>query len=282
MIRYFVLCMWLGHYIVDAGNLIVKGGLTAGTSGDFTIDEEDLEEVFEVTRSTIKQFDPSNKRSSYVTPTARAGSSGQKDQGFKYKTLTPKNTDDSKVYLPKPESIFVYNTEVSPNRFLDLDSHIRTEHTDELYSTVAKLENMVRVLGALLGLDFEVFGNALLYDREAWALIESIKAGSVPVYLPGDLYVGGEGEIDTRESTEVGQYCDAYTGTSNALSTSAWIQRHIFSNGGTPRVIGRDSTASRARWDTQTYAKSKRGTSADFQTGNWKNGESRPGSDVCN
>lgn len=276
-----VLCCCLGMYVDAAQNLIVKGGLTAGVNGDFTIDEEDLEEVYEVTRTSIKEYDPTNKRTSYVTPQIRTGSSGQKEQGFKYKALKPKNNLQSKAYLPQSGNVFIYNSNVSPPRFLDLDSHIRTEHTDELYASVAKLSNAVNVLGALLGFDFDDFGEALVYDREAWALIESIKAGSVPVYIPGDLYVGGDAEIATRETTEVGQYCDAYNGDGSVMSTSVWIQRYVFSNGGQPRVIGRGSAASRARWDTQEYQKRKRGESADFLTGDWKNGEARPGLNIC-
>ena len=102
-----------------------------------------------------------------------------------------------------------------------------------LKKKLSKAKTAIRILGALLGLNMKDLREVLTFDRETVAFIESIKSGAVPVYVPGDMFVGETLEVNTNDAVNMPSFCDAWSGTNDdnaavsAKGTTDWILENV-------------------------------------------------------
>jgi hypothetical protein len=230
--------------LADAGSFEVNGdfqaGASEGTTGQrsFTIKSEDLSDVYDYTAAELdSSFTPDDavatdgkvkftqKKKSDVAATG--GQTGE--QGMKYKHFVPRDVTTSTVYLPNTANTFVHDSD-GP---ILLEGWIRKTFVADIKKELKQTQNAIRVLGALLGLDMKTLREVLTFDRETMAFVESIKAGAIPVYVPGDLFVAKTAEINTDADVDKPSFCDAWSGTGQAgtKGTTDWVLQDIMGYG---------------------------------------------------
>jgi len=153
---------------------------------------------------------------------------------FKYASMQPNKhvggaVDSSRVFLPQETYLWCATPDDNaPARFENLDDHIKST------SQATKIQRALALLFALLGHDYtETFHDTLETQSSFNNMLGSIKAGGIPVYLPGDLFVSGDAEMSTASDPAARQYCtqfldsDTYdvaggTAMKTAASNPAW------------------------------------------------------------
>lgn len=251
--KYALVVIMMGSLrgLADAGSFEVNGDFQAGASEgitgqrSFTIKSEDLADVSDYTAAELdSSFTPDNavatdgkvkftqKKKSDVPATG--GQPGE--QGMKYKHFVPRDVDTSTVYLPNTANTFVHDSD-GP---ILLEGWIRKTFVADIKKELKQTQNAIRVLGALLGLDMKTLREVLTFDRETMAFVESIKAGAIPVYLPGDLFVAKTAEINTNADVNKPSFCDAWSGTgqSGTKGTTEWVLQDILGYGQTGSSSG--------------------------------------------
>lgn len=267
-----------------AGTFEVNGNFAAGGSESeraFTIrndetldaandfDSNDLAAAFNPDDAT---YDSTAAEISFTqTLTTKQGrSQTSSEAGLKYKHFVPrdKTASGSTIYLPHINNVFLHEPNGTPIR---LEGWIRKTFIAPLKKEIKQSQNAVRVLGALLGLDLKKLREVLTFDRETVALVESIKTGAVPVFIPGDLFVAKTAEINTDEDAEKPSFCDAFSGAGGtSRGTSQWILEEIMgfgaSSGASRRIriktVDKDASATgnNQRWDNSAAFTADAGT----------------------
>lgn len=229
-------------------NFQVNGGFSAGLEEGgvrpFSIGDTNLEaaDVFD-DDDLAKQFDPKDASvdsNGKVTFTAVKQADSTKrisartnKPGFEYKHMKPKDNaaDGSSFYLPHINNIYVHENDGTAVRAIRLDGWIRKAIITELKQEIKQNQNAIRVLGAFFGLNMRQLKDVLTFDRETVAFVESVKSGSIPVYIPGDMFVGEKLEVNTNDSPNVPSFCDAWNGASetgtDAKGTTDWILKNV-------------------------------------------------------
>lgn len=188
---------------------------------------------------------------------------------MKYKHFVPREPSTSTVYLPNTANTFVHDSD-GP---ILLEGWIRKTFVADIKKELKQTQNAIRVLGALLGLDMKTMRDVLTFDRETMAFVESIKAGAVPVYVPGDLFVAKTAEINTNSDDSMPSFCDAWSGTGQGgtKSTTAWVMQDIMGYGSDGKSTGVniktadvagdfvDGSSDARRWDDKTAFASDKG-----------------------
>lgn len=285
----------LGVQSVYSFNFQVNGGFSAGPKENgerpFTIGDTNLEavDVFDDSDLT-KQFDPKDASFNSVNGKVTFSAGRQTDQskrinartneqGFKYKHMKPKDNSasGSSLYLPHIDNLYVHETDGDTVRAIRLDGWIRKTIITEIKQEIKQNQNAIRVLGAFFGLNMRLLKDVLTFDRETVAFVESIKAGSIPVYIPGDMFVGETLQVNTNDAQEVPSYCDAWSGASasgtSARGTTDWILRNVMGFGGTDpnqrelKIVqvdadndDLDNNAKYKRWDNKAAFNNDKGT----------------------
>lgn len=234
----------------------IRNDETLDAANDF--DSNDLASAFNPDDAT---YDSSAGEITFTqtlsTKQGRGSSSSQ--SGLKYKHFVPrdKTASGSTIYLPHINNVFLHEPNGAAIR---LEGWIRKTFVAPLKKEIKQSQNAIRVLGALLGLDLKKLRQVLTFDRETVALIESIKTGSVPVFIPGDLFVAKTAEINTDGEADKPSFCDAFSGAGGtSRGTSQWILEEIMGFGassGTSRRIqiktvdkAASATSTNRRWD---------------------------------
>ena len=289
----FASCISMVH---GQGSFDVNGDFAAGAQDGseraFTIKNENLDDTDVFEESDLQSaFDPTQatlgddgKVAFNLNAQRRQVGNDQGDgSGLKYKHFVPRNTGDSKLFMPQPGNVFVYD-----NAYLPLEDWIRKTVVAPLKKEIKQSQNAIRVLGALLGLNLKSLREVLTFDRETLALIESIKAGAIPVYIPGDLYVASNAQINTNAAPEVPSFCDAWSGVGNTdgdtRGTTDWILKEVFkftSTGTRTNAIeikaGGDSDTyvggNAARWDNREAFTTERDALCQGNAGRCTNGQ---------
>ena len=242
--KYALVVIMMGSLcgLADAGSFEVNGdfqaGAAEGDSRSFTIKAEALSAVSDYTAAELdSSFTPDDavatdgkvkftqKKKSDVAATR--GQTGK--QGMKYKHFVPRDVTTSTVYLPNTANTFVHDSD-GP---ILLEGWIRKTFVADIKKELKQTQNAIRVLGALLGLDMKTLREVLTFDRETMAFVESIKAGAIPVYVPGDLFVAKTAEINTDADVDKPSFCDAWSGTgqSGTKGTTEWVLQDIMGYG---------------------------------------------------
>lgn len=240
----------LGVQSVYSFNFQVNGGFSAGPKENgerpFSIGDTNLDavDVFDDNDLT-KQFNPKDASidsdgkvtfsAGRQTDQTKRINARTNEQGFKYKHMKPKDNSasGSSLYLPHIDNLYVHETDVNTNtvRAIRLDGWIRKTIITEIKQEIKQNQNAIRVLGAFFGLNMRLLKDVLTFDRETVAFVESVKAGSIPVYIPGDMFVGETLQVNTNDAQEVPSYCDAWSGASasgtDARGTTDWILRNV-------------------------------------------------------
>ena len=206
-----------------------------------------------------------------ATKQGRSQTSSQ--AGLKYKHFVPrdKTASGSTIYLPHINNVFLHEPNGTPIR---LEGWIRKTFIAPLKKEIKQSQNAVRVLGALLGLDLKKLREVLTFVRETVALVESIKTGAVPVFIPGDLFVAKTAEVNTQDDIDKPSFCDAFSGAGGtSRGTSQWILEEIMGFGagsGASRRIqiqtvdkAGSATGNNQRWDNTAAFNTDAGSRSD-------------------
>ena len=272
MYRIFFLCLLgVNVYASNEYRLKVHGGLEAGNNGDFTIKGEtpepfvdyDLTSVREKIKKTsieIKEGVPDKRkdvkekvRESKIekeqeksdSGRRRLLSEGQQEDGFKYSNMMPRNPNTTQMYMPADNNTRVYDPETG--EYITLGGWIYTKMVP-LIEDVTYLSNAVKVLGALMGIDIRALESALMGEKETYILLERIKKGDIPIFIPGKMYVGEATEVGVDGASDAPQYCSAFRGN---YSTATWIRKHLWNNiTDTDNLNSTKSADETQRWDT--------------------------------
>lgn len=237
-------------------NFEVNGGFSAGDEEDYTDEngQPAKRRPFSIERTVLEQvqdfeendmnaaFDPTNAQvsSGRVTfdvdasaqtrsVTQESAHSGQQS-GFQFKHVKPRDSSigGSTMYLPHINNIYVHDADGTAIR---LEGWIRKTLIAPLKKEIKQSQNAIRILGALLGLNMKDLREVLTFDRETVAFIESIKSGAIPVYIPGDVFIGEYLEVNTNDAPDMPSFCDAWSGASaeasNAKGTTDWILENV-------------------------------------------------------
>ena len=243
--KYAMVLMIMGSLrgLADAGNFEVNGDFQAGASEgngqrSFTIKAQELAQYSDYTAAALdSSFDPDDavvthgkvKFTHTKTSSVKANSTRSDEQGMKYKHFIPRAAGDSRMYLPNTENTFIHDSGAP----ILLEGWIRKTFVADIKKELKQTQNAIRVLGALLGLDMKTMREVLTFDRETMAFVESIKAGTVPVYIPGDLFVAKSAEINTNDSEDMPSFCDAWSGTgqNGTKGTTDWVLQDLMGYG---------------------------------------------------
>lgn len=271
----FVIMMASLRGLADAGSFEVNGdfqaGAAEGNERSFTIKAESLVAVKDYTAAELdSSFTPDDAEATdgkvtftqKKTSDAAATRAQDNQQGMKYKHFVPREPSTSTVYLPNTANTFVHDS-AGP---ILLEGWIRKTFVADIKKELKQTQNAIRVLGALLGLDMKTMRDVLTFDRETMAFVESIKAGAVPVYVPGDLFVAKTAEINTNSDDSMPSFCDAWSGTGQGgtKSTTAWVMQDIMGYGSSGKSTGVniktadvegafvDGSSAARRWDDKT------------------------------
>ena len=258
MKRVFILALLrLAPAMAGSYNFEVNGGFSAGDEEDmgggvkrrpFTIEATDLEPVQDFQERDLQAaFDPANADvdttdrkvtfdvNNVVNTQTRANVEDKRtnQQGFQFKHVKPRDpsTGGSTMYLPHVNNIYVHETDGESVRAIRLEGWIRKTFIAPLKQELKQSQNAARILGALLGLNMKDLREVLTFERETVAFIESIKSGAIPIYVPGDMFVGESLEVNTNAAADMPSFCDAWSGAtasaSNAKGTTDWILENV-------------------------------------------------------
>ena len=260
MKRVFILALLrLAPAMAGSYNFEVNGGFSAGDEEDytdengqlakrrpFTIETTNLEPVQDFQERDLQAaFDPANANvtdhkvtfdvDNVVSAQTRADVEvlRRNEQGFQFKNVKPRDpsTGGSTMYLPHVNNIYVHETDGESVRAIRLEGWIRKTFIAPLKKELKQSQNAARILGALLGLNMKDLREVLTFERETVAFIESIKSGAIPIYVPGDMFVGESLEVNTNAAADMPSFCDAWSGAtasaSNAKGTTDWILENV-------------------------------------------------------
>ena len=260
MKRVFILALLrLAPAMAGSYNFEVNGGFSAGDEEDytdengqlakrrpFTIETTNLEPVQDFQERDLQAaFDPANANvtdhkitfdvNNVVNTQNRADvvNTRPNEQGFQFKNVKPRDpsTGGSTMYLPHVNNIYVHETDGESVRAIRLEGWIRKTFIAPLKQELKQSQNAARILGALLGLNMKDLREVLTFERETVAFIESIKSGAIPIYVPGDMFVGESLEVNTNAAADMPSFCDAWSGAtasaSNAKGTTDWILENV-------------------------------------------------------
>ena len=115
-----------------------------------------------------------------------------------------------------------------------------------LLEDLSYLKNAVKILGALLGLDMAQLEIPLIGEKEAYILLERVKNGDIPIFVPGDLFVDNILETGMDEEEKLPQYCSAFRGN---YSTAGWIRNNLWQNMTTSDLSHTVDVSASERWD---------------------------------
>jgi len=228
----------------------VYGGLEAGSNSEFTIKGETLADVvvyeyvdirksIRKSKIELKQNAADERKNvkSNVAATAkrkrsdeslgwgRLGSEeGGTYDGFKYSHMMPLDANDTRVYLPTGDNIMIMDSETG--NYTTLTGTIMKALVPVI-EDAAYLRNAVKIMGALLGIDMSMLDVALTGDKETYILLERIKNGDVPIFIPGNLFVAKKIEVGTEGVDDEPQFCSVFKGN---YSTANWIRTILWDN----------------------------------------------------
>jgi len=250
MLRW--LCVLTLLYSVSADNVIfrVNGGLEAGSDGDFTIkggetlvavvdyDYTEVRNNIVKAKVALSQTDKDVRIgvSEKVTDAKREAEESQDNlqsrrrltdstvEGFKYNHMLPRNATTTKMYLPTGDNVMIMDRETG--NFTTLTGTL-LKNIVPLIEDVTYLRNAMKVMGALFGLDMSELDVALRGDKETYILLERIKRGDIPLFVPGAMYINKEFEVNVEGWASEPQYCPAFSGE---YSTTSWIRTELWNN----------------------------------------------------
>lgn len=287
-VSLYLLAIFAAAVHADTYRFEVNGGFSAGDAEDdgsggqrrpFSIEPAELEDVQVFEEADLnKAFDPTGasvsggKVTFSETKTTRAAGArpsnqqGQQ-QGFQFKHMKPRDTsaEGSTMYLPHIDNTYVHETEGNSVRPIRLEGWILKTIVTPLKKEIKQSQNAIRVLGALLGLNMKDLREVLTFDRETVAFIESVKSGAVPIYVPGDVFVGETLEVNTNDAPNMPSFCDAWSGandataTNDAKGTTDWILENVMGfdlQGGARgelKIVQVDSTVTDLSGDNKKY-----------------------------
>lgn len=265
-----ILLSFLGVNAYASTVFKVHGGLQAGTDGGFTIQGETLEPPVEYDLNTIRgqikkasieikdgvadqRKDVVDKVKDSKTNRGQGNSASRRrllseevqEDGFKYSNMMPRNPDATQFYMPADNNTMVYDT--STNEYVTLEGWLYTRMVP-IIEDVTYLSNAVKVLGALMGIDMGALESALIGEKETYILLERIKKGDIPIFIPGKMYVGEATEVGVDGASDAPQYCSAFRGN---YSTATWIRKQIWNNiDNTDNLENTKNADDAQRWDT--------------------------------
>jgi hypothetical protein len=165
------------------------------------------------------------KRSDESLGWGRLGSEeGGTYDGFKYSHMMPLDANDTRVYLPTGDNIMIMDSETG--NYTTLTGTIMKALVPVI-EDAAYLRNAVKIMGALLGIDMSMLDVALTGDKETYILLERIKNGDVPIFIPGNLFVAKKIEVGTEGVDDEPQFCSVFKGN---YSTANWIRTILWDN----------------------------------------------------
>lgn len=271
MYRIILFCL-LVEYVYASTIFKVHGGLQAGNDGGFTIQGEALETPVEYDLADVKgqikkasieiKDGVADKRKNVISKVRESKTSrGQgnsdsnqrrrllsevvQEDGFKYSNMMPRHPESTQLYVPSDNNTMVYDQETG--EYITLSGWMYTKMVP-IIEDVTYLSNAVKVLGALMGIDMRALESALIGEKETYILLERIKNGDIPIFIPGKMYVGEATEVGVDGASDAPQYCSAFRGN---YSTATWIRKHLWNNiTDTDNLESTKSADDTQRWDT--------------------------------
>ena len=131
--------------------------------------------------------------------------------------------------MPHINNLYVHEDDGNTVRAIRLDGWIHKTIITEIKQEIKQNQNAIRVLGAF-GLNMRLLKDVLTFDRETVAFVESVKAGSIPVYIPGDMFVGETLQVNTNDAQKfpvIATHGVRSASGTDARGTTDWILRNV-------------------------------------------------------